>query len=149
MPPLKMLPTYLPEGCKERVQQFNNERSQLSEIRRCITRTIVTMITNAAGEDVAESCKDELYNLTIANFKSQKESLIGKLSQVKDFKKQGIISMIDKLQMAVKAQEPVQAAWEEANPPQPRMRWNGEAGKRKTKRGSKSKRGTRRMRSRR
>jgi len=144
-----MLPTYLPEGCKERVKSLDDELRQLGEIRQCMTQTIVAMIKEAAGEEVAESCKDELYSLTIENFKSQKESLIAKLSGVKDFKKQGIISMIDKLQMAVKAHEPVQAAWDEAHPPAPRMRWNGEAGKRKTKRSSKSKRGTRRGRARR
>jgi hypothetical protein len=149
MPPLKMLPTYLPEGCKARIQALDDERRQLGEIKHCITQTIVAMVKKEAGEEVAESCKDELYNLTVENFKSQKETLIGKLSEVKDFKKQGIISMIDKLEMAVKAFEPVQAAWEEANPPLPRMRWNGEAGKRKTRRGSRSKRSTRRMRSRR
>ena len=137
-----MLPTYLPEGCKERVKSLNDERRQLGEIKHCMTQTIVAMITNAAGEEVAKSCTDELYNLTIANFKSQKESLEAKLSDVPTLKKQSIISMIDKLQMAVKAHEPVHKAYMNAHPP---VQWS-HAGKRKTKRGSKSKRGTRRGR---
>jgi hypothetical protein len=142
MPGLKMMPTYVPEPCKARAASFGDEVSQLGIIVACMKSTVLSMINKAAGAEVAESCKWDLQDISVENYDATKDTIIGKLSGVKSFKQQEIVSMIDKLKMAVAAYEPAKAAYNEAHPP---LKWS-QAGKRKTKRSSKSKRGTRRTR---